>query len=90
MARKNFLFADTKSGARYTSFYFSILISARMNNLNPEKYLEWLLSQLADAIRADGTIPEEVVKRCLPYASDLPIGLKISKSSADLSDTQSE
>lgn len=80
MARKNFLFAATKSGAKYTCMYFSILISARMNNLNPEGYLSWLLGNLAANIKNDGTIPDDVIEKVLPYSPDLPDNLKISKN----------
>lgn len=83
MARKNFLFSDTRSGARYTCMYFSLLISARMNHLNPELYLSWMLKQLKDGYRNDGTIPDEVIQRVLPYAEDLPDNIKISKNRSD-------
>ena len=83
MARKNFLFSDTRSGARYTCMYFSLLISARMNHLNPEMYLSWMLKQLKDGIRNDGTIPDEVIRRVLPYADNLPDHIKISKNRSD-------
>ena len=82
MARKNFLFADTKHGAKYSCMYFSILISARMNSLNPEKYLAWLIDQMARA-SVNGGIQEEDIQRCLPYATDLPQDLQISKNCSE-------
>lgn len=83
MARKNFLFSDTRSGARYTCMYFSLLISARMNHLNPEMYLSWMLKQLKNGIRNDGTIPDEVIQEVLPYADNLPDTIRISKNRSD-------
>ena len=74
-ARKNFLFADTRHGARISSMYFSLLISARMNQLNPEKYLTYLLEQLSTC-----GLKDEVIERCLPYSKSLPEELKISKN----------
>ena len=47
MARKNFLFADTIEGAKATSMWFSLIISARMNHLDAEKYLIYVLDQLS-------------------------------------------
>lgn len=82
LARKNFLFADTKHGAKYSCMYFSILISARMNSLNPEKYLAWLIDQMAGA-SVNGGIQEEDIQRCLPYAPDLPQDLQISKNCSE-------
>lgn len=75
MARKNYLFADTRHGAKISAIYFSLLISARMNNLNPEKYLAYLLDQLSSK-----GLRDEVIEQCLPYSSSLPEELRISKN----------
>ena len=75
MSRKNFLFSDTRRGAKISSVYFSVLVSARMNQLNPEKYLTYLLDQLSTY-----GLRDEVIERCLPYSSSLPEDLKISKN----------
>ena len=73
MARKNFLFADTIEGAKATSMWFSLIISARMNHLDAEKYLIYVLDQLS----ASETITDELVERCLPYSEQLPASLKM-------------
>jgi len=75
MARKNYLFADTRHGAEVSAVYFSLLISARMNNLNPEKYLTYLLEQLSSY-----GLRDDVIERCLPYSKELPETLKITKN----------
>ncbi len=75
MSRKNFLFADTRSGAKISAIYFSLLISARMNQLNPEKYLTYLLTELSTY-----GLKDDVVERCLPYSRELPEDIKISKN----------
>lgn len=75
MARKNFLFSDTKHGATISCVYFSLLISARLNKLNPEKYLTYLLDQLSTY-----GLKDDVIERCLPYSRQLPEYLQISKS----------
>lgn len=75
MSRKNFIFSDTRSGARISAIYFSLLISARMNQLNPEKYLTYLLSELSTY-----GLKDDVIERCLPYSKVLPEDLKISKN----------
>ena len=73
MARKNFLFADTIEGAKATSMWFSLIISARMNHLDAEKYLIYVLDQLS----ASETITEKLIERCLPYSNQLPVNLKM-------------
>ena len=73
MARKNFLFADTIEGAKATSMWFSLIISARMNQLDAEKYLIHVLDQLSVA----ETITEELIERCLPYSDQLPSSLRM-------------
>lgn len=75
MARKNFIFSDTRSGARISAIYFSLLISARMNGLDPEKYLCYILTELSTH-----GLKDDVIERCLPYSNALPDDLKISKS----------
>lgn len=75
MSRKNFLFSDTKHGAKISCVYFSLLISARLNNLNPEKYLTYLLEQLSTY-----GLRDDVIDRCLPYSEKLPEYLHISKN----------
>ena len=73
MARKNFLFVDTIEGAKATSMWFSLIISARMNHLDAEKYLIYVLDQLS----ASETITEKLIERCLPYSNQLPVNLKM-------------
>ena len=40
--RKNFLFSNTPNGAMSTAVTLSIIETAKANNLNPYKYLEWI------------------------------------------------
>ena len=42
MARKNFLFANTPSGAEASAIYFSLIETAKENDLDPYKYLVWV------------------------------------------------
>ena len=73
VCKKNFLFADTIEGAKATSMWFSLIISARMNHLDAEKYLIYVLDQLS----ASETITEKLIERCLPYSNQLPVNLKM-------------
>ena len=73
IARKNFLFADTRQGARISSIWFSLIISAKMNHLNMEKYLAYVLEQMSSEER----ITEEMINRCLPYSKSIPNSIKL-------------
>ena len=45
--RKNFLFANTPSGARSSAVIFSLIQTASENGLDPGRYLTWLLASAA-------------------------------------------
>ncbi len=73
MARKNFLFADTINGAKVSSIWFSLIISAKLNKLNAEKYLTYILETLS----AKDTITDDLIESCLPYSKNLPDNIKL-------------
>ncbi len=68
MARKNFLFSNTESGAKHSSIWFSMIESAKMNGLEPTKYMTYVLERLSK----EG-VSETVIQEVLPYAEQLPI-----------------
>ena len=70
MARKNFLFSNTKRGAGSSSIYFSLIESAIMNNLDPYKYLVHVLERLSK----EG-LKDSVIEEVLPYSQSLPKNL---------------
>ena len=59
--RKNFLFADTPSGATASARIFSVIETARANNHNPYQYLSVLLTELPQANSV------EEIERLLPW-----------------------
>ncbi len=75
MARKNFLFADTTKGADANALCFSILETAKRNELDPFGYLLYLLQefpqlgeeptdkQLRPLLSWSGTLPDYYKKR---------------------------
>lgn len=65
--RKVFMTAGSYAGAKYTTIIFSIIRTALINHLDIQKYLIYLLNNL-------DTMPLE---KLLPYATELPIDLKI-------------
>ena len=73
IARKNFLFSNTKKGAKASTIYLSLIESAK-NKLNPYKYLEYVL----DILRTKG-LSNEIKNSVLPYSKQLPKNLYVKK-----------
>ena len=44
IGRKNWIFSNTQGGARASAIYYSLIISARENGLNPFEYLTWIFT----------------------------------------------
>lgn len=42
--RKNWLFSNTPNGARASAVYYSLIVTARENGLNPFEYLSWIFT----------------------------------------------
>ena len=72
IGRKNWLFANTPNGARASAIYYSLIMSARENGLNPFEYLTWIfknapnlgktgyVSELKDFLPGSPTLPKKV------------------------------
>ena len=67
--RKNFLFADTVDGAKANAIYYSLIESAKVNNLNIYKYINYLLETLPEL---EGEQTEEAIEKYLPWSKELP------------------
>ena len=73
IGRKNFLFANTPSGARASSVYFSLIETAKLNDLDPYRYLTWVL-KTAPALDMKNS---EQVKTLLPM--NAPAEYRVAK-----------
>ena len=67
--RKNWLFADSVDGANANAMWYSIIESAKANNLNINKYIKYLLQELP---QIEGEQPKEVIEKYLPWSKKLP------------------
>ena len=67
--RKNWLFADTVAGAKANATFYSLIESAKRNNLNVYKYIVLLLVELAEI---DNIYDQEVLKKYVPWSKELP------------------
>ncbi len=67
--RKNWLFADSVEGAKANGVYYSLIESAKVNNLNINKYIKYLLEELS---QLEGEQAEEDIEKYLPWSKELP------------------
>ncbi len=75
IGRKNWLFANTPSGARASAIIYSIVETAKENGLQPFAYLTYLLEQLPRLRKAG----ESDLHALLPWSSTLPATCRIPK-----------
>ena len=66
-ANRKFLVSVNRS-----AYYFSILISAKLNHLDPEKYLAYLFRELTEH-----DLSPKSIERILPYSDQLPDTLRV-------------
>ncbi|MEE1340141.1 MAG: IS66 family transposase [Succinivibrionaceae bacterium] len=67
--RKNSLFNFTEAGAEISAGWFTIIQTAKANELCPGRYLKWLLSEIP-SIRPMSNL--ENLRRLLPWSPDVP------------------
>ena len=67
IGRKNWLFSNTNKGAKVSSIYYSLVESAKMNELDPFEYMTYLLEELSGKEYSD-----ERIENILPYSDKLP------------------
>lgn len=71
--RKNWLFADSVEGAETNAIIYSIVESAKVNNLNVAKYLEYLLANIS---QLEEPTNKMILKDFLPWSEKLPDEIK--------------
>lgn len=67
--RKNWLFADSVAGAKANAIMYSFIESAKVNNLNIYRYINYLLESLP---QIENINKEEDLKKYLPWSKNLP------------------
>jgi hypothetical protein len=53
IGRKNWLFSQSFEGAQSSAIILSLIETAKRNNLDPEKYIEYLFDQLPNEENSD-------------------------------------
>lgn len=69
IGRKNWIFSNTPNGARASAIYYSLIVSARENGLNPFEYLTWIFANAPDLGR---DAYKERIGEFLPGSKALP------------------
>ncbi|MFP3764011.1 IS66 family transposase [Escherichia coli] len=64
VGRKNWLFAGSDSGGEHAAVLYSLIGSCRLNNVEPEKWLRYVIEHIQDW-------PENRVRDLLPWKVDL-------------------
>ena len=67
--RKNFLFSDTSRGAESSAVCFTMIESAKLNELNVYGYLIYLFSELP---KLEEYPKQEELTKMLPWSQELP------------------
>jgi len=74
IGRKNWLFIDSIKGAEASAVVYSLVETAKLNNLNPYQYLKYLLEQLPGLVNKEGGIDDPgSLDALLPWSTDLPM-----------------
>ena len=74
IGRKNYLFSDSVRGADSSGVIFSIVETAKANDLNPEGYMAYLMEELSQNRQTDQKI-EEV----MPWSDKIPDEIRVDK-----------
>lgn len=77
IGRKNWLFSNTPRGATASATIYSIIETAKANDLNPSAYLKWLFEEIPQI--GDLSDPE-ALDRLLPWSDAVPATCRLTQS----------
>ena len=73
MGRKNFLFANVPKGAKASTIIYSLVKTAKENNLDPYRYLTWLMREAPNLDMGDA----QQVAQLMPV--NAPVDCRVKK-----------
>jgi len=76
IGRKNWLFNNTPNGARASAVYYSLVVTAMENGLNPFEYLAWILANMPNLGKPGYAT---TIEDLLPGSSKIPQTVFIPK-----------
>ena len=70
LGRKNYLFAGSDAGGERAAALYTLIGTAKLNDLDPEKYLREVLTRIADhpINRIEGLLPWNLVANASPVS----------------------
>lgn len=74
VARKNFLFSYSAEGAEAAGIIMTVIRTARLNRLDPERYIDFLLGSFSTAEKSRKAMAD--LKALLPWSGTLPESLR--------------
>ena len=75
IGRKNWLFCDTDNGAEASAILYSFVLTAIENSIDPSKYLELVLDELAQITPSNFTT--DILRQYLPYSDYIASKCKV-------------
>ena len=72
MGRKNWLFANTPAGAQSSAVIYSLIETAKENNLDPHRYLLWVLRNAPTLSQTDEYWAEKLTPANAPQDCKTP------------------
>jgi hypothetical protein len=66
------MFINTAKGARASAAAYTVCQTAKANNLNVYRYLEYILTELPKLTDKDGNIDTSKLDHLLPWSDELP------------------
>ena len=72
MGRKNWLFANTPGGAQASAVIYSLIETAKENNLDPYQYLLWVLRNAPSLSETDDAWAEKLLPASAPEECYMP------------------
>ena len=82
MGRKNWLFCNTPRGADSSAVWYSLVVTAKENGLQPYPYLEYVLDQLRGKTKE--AITEEELDALLPWSEQIPQSCKMKHNEEEI------
>ena len=79
IGRKNWLFSNTPNGAKASAIYYSLIVTARENGLNPFEYLTWIFTN-APNLGKFGYV--SAIEDLLPGSAKIPAKVFIPRPKA--------
>ena len=72
MGRKNWLFSNTPAGAQSSAVIYSLIETAKENDLNPYRYLVWLLNNAPGLSQTDEAWAQSFLPVNAPQECKIP------------------